>query len=102
MQFPAAAAELAKGGAKLWLDAGGVSWGVYQKIVDGQPADSGRGKRRKTDSDGSAANGDAADDPKPNVLEASSPVQWFKAIKVRTVRPDKWRYTLFWSGVCIA
>lgn len=78
MQFPAAAAELAKGGAKLWLNPSGVSWGIYQKVLEAQPTSSSRGKRRKTETNGTAAGGAA----QPNVLEAQSPVQNFKAIKV--------------------
>ena len=86
MQFPAAAAELAKGGARLWLNPSGVSWGIFQKVVEAQPAEGGRGMRRKTESNGSAVNGAAAGAAQPNVLETDSPVQWFKAIKVRAIQ----------------
>ena len=55
----------------------GVSYGTYQKALEGaeEASDGSRGKKRKTD------NGAAAQDA--GIIEAGSPIQLAKAVKVR-------------------
>lgn len=82
MQFPTAAEDIAKGGKKLWVDPTGLSWGIYQKVLNAMP-ESTNTKRRKTETNGPTTSAAAAPTAaaQPNLHEAMSPIQMFKAIK---------------------
>lgn len=69
--------ELAKDSKKLWLSPSGVSYGTYQKVLEGaeEARDSSRGKRRRTEHGHSPG--------QAGVHEAQSPIQLAKAVKVR-------------------
>lgn len=68
--------ELAKDSKKLWLSPSGVSYGTYQKVLEGaeEARDSSRGKRRRTEHGHSPG--------QAGVHEAQSPIQLAKAVKV--------------------